>query len=78
MNQILSLWERKSKEGKTFYTGKVSLGVLGEEQIVVFPNTNKQQDDNKPSLLGYLSKPKPEDNQQSNQPPIPDDDDIPF
>lgn len=76
--QVLSLWKQKSQNDKTYYSGYINLGVNGQVKIVAFPNYNKEKDDNKPSLIGYLSNPVPKNDNENIDPDIMDDEEIPF
>lgn len=79
-NQILTLWKKKSKNDKVYYTGYISLGINGQAKVVAFPNYEKT-DDKQPSLIGYLSednKEKPKQDTKPSEQDTANDDDIPF
>ncbi len=75
-NKVLTLWKKKSKKDKIYYTGYIELVVHGQVKIVAFPNYEKK-DESHPSLIGYLSEDKQENADQESNVNI-DDDDVPF
>lgn len=48
MKKIISFWENKSKNGNTYFTGK-----LGELDLIGFKNTQKKNE-KEPDLIFYL------------------------
>lgn len=48
MIQIAAFWKKTSKEGKTYYTGK-----LGNGKLLLFQNKEKKNDKS-PDLLLYV------------------------
>ena len=59
--ELGALWKRKGRN-QDYYTGKV-----GEQQVVIFANRNKQEGSNQPDLRVYKSEPRnQEQGSQSN------------
>jgi uncharacterized protein (DUF736 family) len=56
-NQLGALWLRKSKDGHTYFSGKLEKGGKVVE-IVVFANKYKEEGDKKPDWIIYKSEPK--------------------
>ncbi len=56
---IGAFWRRQGKNGKSFLSGKITIGEFGEEKtisIVVFPNNFKEKD-NQPDFRIYEDTP---------------------
>lgn len=70
MLQISALW-KKEKNGKTYLSGK-----LGNSNLLVFPNSYKEEDKH-PDYLVYVAEAKRKD-QQDNKGEGPSPDEIPF
>lgn len=75
---IGALWQKKSAAGTVFLSGVVSLGVLGECQVVVFKALEKRSEAS-PDYIIYASTPRPNGTSTpaSNADSEPDED-IPF
>ena len=57
-NEIGALWLKKSKDGKTFFSGVVEIEGV-EQKIVIFKNSYKQTD-KQPDYRILKSKPMPD------------------
>ena len=74
--QIGALWSRKSQNGASYFSGTISLGVLGEKQVVVFKAIEKRTE-NSPDFIVYASTPLRQNGNADAGVPT-DDDDLPF
>lgn len=54
MNKLGALWQKKDKNGQTYFSGKV-----GDNSVVVFKNKNKNADKH-PDWIIYESQPQGE------------------
>ena len=52
--QVISLWDKKAKNGKPFISGIADLGLYGSVSVVFFRNDKKTG--NQPDWYGYLSE----------------------
>ena len=55
--QVITLWKRSSKNGKTYLSGIVDLGLAGSVNVVIFQN-DKKKSGNQPDYYGMLSEPR--------------------
>ena len=44
LKQVGVLWKNTSKDKKEYFSGKLDLGASGQSRIMIFPNTNKKED----------------------------------
>ena len=73
MKYIGGLWKSKTKSGQNMLSGNIGKYI----KIVILPNKNKQQGDNKPDVNMFIADPERRDSDESSAPPH-DDNDIPF
>ena len=74
--QVGVLWQRKSQEkGTVYFSGIVSLGVLGQCNVVCFKNDRDGKGENAPDWIMYTSEPRPQNGSGGS---IEADDDVPF
>ncbi|MBA7496146.1 hypothetical protein ES702_06744 [subsurface metagenome] len=52
MVKLCGLWKSKTREGVTFYSGKLTYS----SQLLVFKNKYKKEDDKNPDLIVYISE----------------------
>jgi hypothetical protein len=80
--QVGVFWQRQSQErGTAYLSGVVSLGVLGQCQVVCFRNTRDSKSENAPDWIMYLSEARQQSGTADNgaHAPITDDkEDLPF
>lgn len=69
MIQLAALWKKDSKNGRTYYTGK-----LGDGRLLLFKN-DKKTDEKQPDLILYLVG--DEKREAKGKPPAREDD-LPF
>jgi len=55
--QVISLWKRAAKNGKTYFSGIVDLGLAGSVNVVIFQN-DKKKTEKQPDYYGMLSEPR--------------------
>lgn len=70
MIKLCGLWRGKTKEGATFYSGKLTYS----SQLLVFKNKYKKEDDKNPDLIVYVGEYKPKE--KSAEPE--ENQDVPF
>lgn len=76
--QIGALWQRKSQNGTEFMSGVVSMGVLGECQIVVFKALERRSESS-PHWIMYASTTQRQNGANADAEVKADaDEDIPF
>ena len=62
MKKVISFWENQSKNGNTYYTGK-----LGELDLIGFKNLNKKNQ-KEPDITFYVKEDKPKQEQPKEDP----------
>lgn len=62
MKKFFSIWENQSKNGNTYYTGK-----LGELELIGFKNLNKKNQ-KEPDITFYVKEDKPKQEQPKEDP----------
>ncbi len=67
MKKDIGVWEKKSKEGKQYWTGKMPDG----KPFSMFRNEYKKEGDNQPTFRILINEPKVQTETQNN-------DDLPF
>ena len=74
MIQISALWKKESKQGKTYYSGK-----LGQGKLLLYKNDFKRESKH-PDLILYLAEDeKKEDREKEESRSEPEhEDDVPF
>jgi hypothetical protein len=53
LEELGSLWKRKSKAGNTFLTGRV-----GNHEVIIFSNQKKEEGSKQPDFRVYKSEPQ--------------------
>jgi len=69
MIQLSALWKKDSKNGRTYYTGK-----LGDGRLLLFKN-DKKQDEKQPDLILYIVA---EEKRNGKEKPSTREDGVPF
>jgi len=83
MEEVGALWEKTSKGGKVYFSGK-----FGDMRIIAFQNTHKKPGENTPDWRVYRQEDNPDYQRAESPPPRqeqrpapqqePKTDDIPF
>jgi hypothetical protein len=75
--QIGVLWAKQSKTGTNYLSGTISLGVLGERNVVIFKSLDKRSEGS-PDWIIYASTHQRQANGVNTEVQPDPDDDIPF
>lgn len=59
-DELGGLWEKQTRNGDTYLNGKI-----GDQAVVIFRNTYKQEGERTPDWRVYKSQPRPQDGQQA-------------
>ena len=51
LKKIGALWNKEDKNNQPYFSGTLDLGVLGEAQIMVFPNKHKEEENHHPDAV---------------------------
>jgi uncharacterized protein (DUF736 family) len=54
LKRIGALWNKEDKNNQPYFSGTLDLGVLGEAQIMIFPNKRKEEDNHPDAIISLV------------------------